>query len=132
VVDRRPLEGLAHVALDLGHQPPHVQRQVQVPRVLRGDNEPELALLIEPRLLERRTGDFTARAVEEPGPSVALDAIALDVPEMKRGGRGSTAPQCDVPRLNDDPAGLRRGGARSNPTSGAPHAAAAAVVRQAR
>jgi len=83
VIDRGPLEGLAYVALDLGHQPPHVQRHVQVPRILRRDDEPELLFLMEPRLLQCCGGDFAARTVEAPGPSVALDAIALDVPDWR-------------------------------------------------
>ena len=52
VVDRRPLDFATEVPLELRHQAPHVDGEIELGAVLRRDDETKLVLLAGARLLE--------------------------------------------------------------------------------
>ena len=89
VVDRRPLEGPSEVALDTLHQLPDVVGEVEIARVFRRHDEPELVPLAQARLLEALAGRGALGAVERARRAVLLDAVALDVPKVSGGRLGA-------------------------------------------
>src|SRR5271154_5394197 len=82
VVDGRPLDGSTEVALDAHHQLADVVREVEIARIFRGHDEPELVTLAQARLLEDLAGHGPLGAVEHARRAVLFDAVSLDVPQV--------------------------------------------------
>jgi hypothetical protein len=59
-----PLDLTAEVALDGGHEPAHVYREIELVAVLGRHDEPELVLLVQPWLPEDVGGHRPVRSVE--------------------------------------------------------------------
>ena len=104
VVDGRPLDGATEVALDAHHQLADVAREVEIARVFRGHDEPELVPLTQARLLEGLAGRGRLGAVEHARRAVLLDAVALDVPQVPGGRLGAVPSELLHVRFDDDAA----------------------------
>ncbi len=105
VIDRGPLELAIDVALDRGHEAPHVRGQIELAAVLGRDDEPELVLLVEPWLLEGLGARPALGVVQHALGAVLLDAVALDVAQVHGGGFGTGRVQPEHMRLDDDAPG---------------------------
>ena len=125
VVDGRPLDLAPQVPLDLGHEPPHVGREVQLARILGRHDEPKLVLLAKARLFERPPPHRSLGPVERALRAVLLDAVALDVPKVHRRGLRAVRGQPHDARLDDDATriGPMRLGAQRARGRSPPHAA---------
>jgi hypothetical protein len=100
VVDCGPLESAPHVLLDRRHPSPHEVGELELPRILRRHDQTELMLLPAPWLLERLGPRRAVPGVEDPGRSVLLDPVALDVPQVQRGRLGAPERQARHVRLD--------------------------------
>ncbi len=104
VIDRRPLDGAPKVGLDTLHQVTDVDREIEIPRVLRRHDEPELVPLADARLLERLAGHGALGAVEDAWRAVLLDAVALDVLQVPRRRLGAVPSKLLHVGFDDDAA----------------------------
>ena len=130
VVDRRPLDLAPEVLLDLAHEAPHVGGEVQLARILGRHDEPKLVLLAKARLFERPPPHRSLGPVERALGAVLLDAVALDVPQVQRGGLGAVAVSRTTRALTTTRrASGRWASARSGPADAAPPRAAASATR---
>jgi len=125
VVDRRPLDLAPKVTLDLAHEAPHIDREVELSRVFGRHDEPKLVFLVKARLLERPPPHRSVGPVERALGTVLLDPVALDVPKVHRRGLRAVRGKPHDTRLDDDtacvdPMGV---GAQRARGSSPPHAA---------
>jgi hypothetical protein len=84
VVHRQPFELAIPIALDPHHHAPHVLREVELPCVFRGENDPKLVPLSRAGLFERLD---TSRPIGRVGHTlrpILLDPVAFDVPQVQR------------------------------------------------
>jgi hypothetical protein len=106
VVDRRPLDVAPEIALDALHQLPDVVGEVEIARVFRRHDEPELVALAEARLLEGLARRAARGTVEHTRRAVLLHAVALDVPKVSGSRLGAVASEHVHVRFDDDPTGI--------------------------
>jgi hypothetical protein len=102
VVDCRPLDLAADVALERGHEAPHVGGKVELRTVLGRDDESKLVLLARAGLLEGPAAHGALRVVEHALGTVLLDAVALDVAHVQGRRFGGAWPHALHVGLDDD------------------------------
>jgi hypothetical protein len=87
VIDRHPIEFRSEILLDLGHQPARQRLQIIIfATVLGGDDEPEL-MAVAIRAVDERlaVGTVLVGGIEVTGQTLARDAIALDIAQVRTG-----------------------------------------------
>jgi hypothetical protein len=107
VVHGGPLDVALQVLFDARHEASDVRRHVEFVPILRSQNDPELMRFPRPWLFKGFTSRLTFWPVKDALRPIEFDPVALDVPQMERGGFRSRRGELDVVYLHDHASRVR-------------------------